>query len=404
MPITQTAINNAAALGLRVERLQMLEDWLQQFYKDDKRQAGFVQIHRHGAPVFEGSYGFSTKEYGLKSDTIFHMASITKPVIAILLLILQEDGLVDLTRPVWQYLPEFDGGGREDICVWHLITHTSGIKENELYKSVYKSIEDELGIKKPENGGDWDGYNKQINERLGLAPSEYGRDRLQDYHYLYSLKHTLEHKPRSHMTYCNYGYGLLKTIIQVVTGETIDGFAQRVLFEPLGMADTYWLLPEEKEHRVVGRCERAKGYPYYNENFKNESGSGGLKSTADDIMKLMQMVINGGELNGKRILSRASIYQMCINHNEGVPCDIDDRWSSWGLGWNYKAMKKDEEGMLRSASSLEHGGWGGQKILLDAEKGLAVVTFTVNYVTETDVDPNPMYGPIHNILYSALDD
>ena len=405
MPVVKNALDNAAMLGIRPGRLEVLENYLQKYFREDKRQAGIVKFCRYGTPVFEGFYGVSTKEYGLKPDTIFRVASITKPVISALLHILQEDGLVDLNDPVRRYLPEFEGGGREKIQVWHFLTHTSGIKEDEVYSAVDEYILKEFGLESPKDGStheDWQNYHRSVCQKMGLNPDAPQNDRLSDYGYVLSLKQPLLHAPRSHMTYCNYGYQRLKNIIDAVTGEPIDTFARRVLFDPLAMPDTYWMLPENKWEKVLGRNERARGYPWINskESFQDESGAGGIKSTVNDISNFMQMVLDKGVFNSNRILSKASIIQMGMNHNAGVPGSEDAEWSSWGLGWNYKNVKKDDTGMLRSASSLDHGGWAGTKIMLDPEFNVTAALFTAEY-EEPDVPP--LYGPVINIFYSTLE-
>jgi len=158
---------------------------------------------------------------------------------------------------------------------------------------------------------------------------------------------------------------------------------------------------------VVGVSERAKAYPWWNteDNYNNESGGGGLKSTANDLSRFMRMIVDGGVCGDGRILSKASIRQMSANHNEGVPSGEGSnsytKWSAWSLGWN-KADKKDDSGMLRGAAALDHGGWGGTKVLLDADAKLTVALLTAMYDMEDDEQPI-LYGPVFNILYSAFD-
>ena len=107
MSITKKAIKKAEKLKIIPERLEILDKQLNYFIEQGQRQAIIFKAMKKGVTIFEGSYGMNTKEYGLKSDTIFNVCSITKPVVATLILCLQEDGIVDVTEPVCKYLPEF---------------------------------------------------------------------------------------------------------------------------------------------------------------------------------------------------------------------------------------------------------------------------------------------------------
>lgn len=411
MPITKQALENAATLGLRPERFQILEDMLHRYIEQDRIQALVVKATRHGFPIFEGTYGRNTKEYGVRMDTIFPVASNTKPIIATLLLILQEDGLLDLTEPVWHYLPEFHVGGRENICLWHFLTHTSGLRDEEIWPAMGEYAEKEMGLTPPPDDEtttheEWVAFAKKVCAHLGIEYDPEERDRLRDPEYIISLKLPVNNAPRSHMTYCNYGYQRLKDVIDVVTGESIDDFAQRRLFHPLGMLDTYWRVPREKWPRILGRSDRCTGVPWINSenNYLNESGSGGLKTTVEDITRFMRMILGGGILDGVRILSKASVREMLTNQNNGVPSNGDVHYSSWGLGWNIRGEKKDDVGNLRSPACLDHGGWAGAKIVCDPETGLTLAIYAgeYEYLAENKEFFNYL-GPITNVIYSAFD-
>ncbi len=407
MPITDFARDNAARLGLRVNRLEVLENLIQKIMADDERQALVIHIAKNGFPVFEGCYGTNTKPYGVKKDLIFPVASISKPVVSALLLMLQEDGLVDLNEPVSEYLPEFKGGGREDICLWHFLTHTSGLMDEDIWPFVSDYIKTEFGLLQPGEGStpeDWDAFERNVREKMGLDPDAPQNDRLNDASYIISLKQPIKHKPRSHMTYCNYGYQKLKEVIDAVTGEPIDAFAGRKLFQPLRMPDTYWNVPEDKWDRILGRLEICEGTPWINTkyNYQNESGSGGMKSTVGDITNFCRMILDGGIFEGERYLSRHSVTEMIRDHNDGVLSGGNRQWGAWGLGWNIRLEKKDDTGMLRSRNSFCHGGWAGTKIMSDPDENVTAAIFTAEY--RENVKPrHNVYGRILNAFYSALE-
>jgi len=408
MPITQYALQNAKDLGLRPQRLELLEETIQKFMAQGQRQAIVTRITRGGHVVFEGCYGTNTKPYGVKYDTLFSVASITKAVIATLFMCLQEDGRADIVEPVKTYLPEFTGGGRDEIYIWRLLTHTSGLRDDEINAANREYIKNELGLTPPEHGSpmeEWTAFNTLLYEKMGLDLGAEN-DRLNNADYLISLKHPMVRKPRSDMMYCNYGFQRLKEIIDVISGEPIDEFAQKRLFEPLGMKNTYWKAPEDKWGQILGRGENCEGFPFINSEryYQSESGAGGLKTTVEDITKFALMILGGGVFEGNRILSRRSIEEMTCNQNcdEGVTSYGSDSYAAWGYGWNVRTTKRDDTGILRSRSSIDHGGWAGTKILIDPQEDVTAAIFSAEY--RTDIVPySTIYAPIINVFYSALE-
>lgn len=163
-------------------------------------------------------------------------------------------------------------------------------------------------------------------------------------------------------------------------------------------------MPEEKWDRILGRGEKCEGYPYINtpENYQSESGAGGLKTTVDDMTNLGLMLLNGGIFNGKRIMSRHSIREMTRNHNTDCLYYGIKSFAAWGLGWNVKAGKKDDAGLLRSDSSIDHSGFGGTKFVIDPEENITAAIFSAEYKFEQNTYRN-IQAPIINVLYSALE-
>lgn len=395
MPKTNQAAEQAARLKLYVPQLDRLEERLLEWTAQDKFQALVVKATRYGVPIFEGAYGTSTNESGVHMDTIFPVASNTKPIIATLIMILLEEGRLELENPIKKFLPEYDGGGRENIQLWHFLTHTSGIVDDELEKSIDDYVKNELKVEYPGDNAsdeDWSQYNANIKKALEL-PEDYDSNNLWD---TLSLRVELKNKPRTIMSYCNHGYQKLKDVICAVTGESIDSYAQRVLFNPLGMADSHWILPKEKWGRVLGRNERCTGYGWINseENYRRESGAGGLKTTVNDMSRFCEMILGQGRYNGQRILSPASVREMTKNYNTA----LSNPWDAWGLGWNYRGIKVDDAGVLRSEHAVEHGGWAGHKFLVDPERGLSVIT----YMGEYDGGFGD-WGRINNMVIAALE-
>ena len=398
MPKTQQAIEQAAQLKLYLPQLDKLEERLNEFIEQDRCQAIVIKAMRYGVPIFEGCYGTSTNEYGVRLDTIFSVASNTKPVIATLLMILLDEGLIELETKVSKILPEYTGNGREEIRIWHFLTHTSGVIDEEVGKFVHEYIKNELKIERPDEENstdkDWDQYDKKVNQALNLPDDS-------DYWDILSMRYELKNPPRKVMSYCSHGYGKLKDIICKVTGESIDSYAKRVLFDPLEMVDSHWRLPKEKWHRTLGKNEKCTGYGWVNSegNYNSESGGGGLKTTANDMSNFAQMILNNGRFNGKRILSPASIKEMSSNYNITLP----NEWDSWGLGWNYRGKKVDDAGVLRSERAIEHGGWAGHKILIDPEYQLSVILYAGEYPEPNDMGSHGNWGKINNMVIAACE-
>ncbi|OOM75954.1 penicillin-binding protein 4* [Clostridium puniceum] len=407
MGITKEAMNKAEELGIIPERLEVLDKQLNYFIEQGQRQAIIFKGMKKGVIFFEGTYGINTKEYGLKLDTIFNVCSITKPIVATLILCLQEDGIVDVSERVCRYLPEFTGGGKENVCIWHLMTHSSGLDDQEIWDFLNEYIKNELGIEVPNNEcshEEFEEFSTKVAEKMGVDRSIEGR--MGDVEYLISLKFKMKRKPRVNMVYFNYGYQRLADIITAVTGESLDEYASRKLFVPLGMKDTAWRMPKDKWHRIIGRIDTAVSAEWFNckENYVSESGAGGIKTTVDDMMSFTQMILNEGKLNNVRVLSKASIDQMFINHNKGVSCDLGEEYSGWSLGWNLHGNKKDSDGILRSEKCIDHTGYGGTKIFVDPEHDLTMAFFAAETVHFEKPEFININGRVLNLVMAAMED
>ncbi len=405
MPITNIARSNADKLNLRVDRLEYLDGMLTKWVSEDTRPTIVTKVMRYGELIFEGVYGTSFSDVKLDYDTIFPVMSLTKPITAILLHILQEDGLVDLVDPVRYYLPDFTHGGRDKICLWHLLTHTSGLPEGEQLDAFVKDyIEKQLGIHCVDRSisrDEWRAALMKAHEKLGLE--KCGEDEMPHaaYDYIAELA-PVSFEPQKVMSYLNWGYDIAKRVIDKITGQAIDEFANQVLFAPLGMTDTHWKLPKEKWRRVIGRSERVLGYPWANSEscYLSETGSNGLKSTVNDYLKIMEMMRCYGQLGDVRVLSPASVRSMIKNHNT----DGFSEYDSWGLGWSVKGNKKDDNGTLCSPNTIDHGGWAGTKILTDYDNGISYAFFSLVYqYDESRPEDLKSYRPrFTNALMSAL--
>ena len=396
MPATKQAYENKC-LKISAGRLEYLDTLLDGYLKEDYRQFFIVRAHRFGVPIYEYCGGTSTKEYGIKQDTISCVFSITKPMTSTLIMKLLEDGLLDITDPVSNYLDCFKSGGKDGIMLWQLMTHSSGIidEDNDNFKNQY--IE-KLGLTRPDDDASdeiHEEFNRQLKIKLGLDENAPYSD---IHEYIFS-KFTPTKYPGEIMAYSNTGYYYLGKVIEKVSGMTISDYGRKVLFEPLGMVDSFYSLPEDRFHRVVGRNERCIEHEWLNteDHYKWPGAMGGVKTTVIDLCRFGDMLLNKGTLDGVRVLSPASIREMSVNHNLNIANPA--AWDSWGLGFNLRGTKKDDAGVLRSEFSLEHGGMCGHKFLADPEYGVVISVFTGEY----DPPGKNVFYPINNIIISALD-
>jgi len=403
MPATKQAREDKS-LKIHLPQLERVDARLDMFLEEDQRQFIIVRAHRYGVPIYEYCGGVSTNDYGIKQDTISCVFSITKPVVAALTMKLLEDGLWDIYEPVGNYIDSFKGEGRDGICIWHLLTHTSGITDDGFAQHQLDFIEKEYGLTLPENASveECRALEEQVREKMGIDKDTgyFGSCEV----FLRSFKP--EKEPGQLMSYNSLGYAYLGKLISRLSGMSIEDYGREALFDPLGMKDTHFILPKEKWPRVAGRNDKCTDYDYMNSErcFNNDNGGGGMKSTVIDMCRFGDMLLGGGTIDGARVLSPASVREMGIDHNYRLTAT--NPWDSWGLGFNVRSAKKDDAGVLRSAHSLEHGGWGGHKFMADPERGVTITMFTGEYRGDvfTGDHPKPrniFYIP-NNMIIAAL--
>jgi CubicO group peptidase (beta-lactamase class C family) len=321
-----------------------------------------VLVARRGVIVLHEAYGCLTPEQDsppLQRDTIYPLASITKPITATAAMILVEDGLLGLNRPVAEYLPEFTGEGKQAVMVHHLLTHTSGLQQEEVDAHAEKK-QGTIEIPPPEEN-----QYPPIHEALLLrydAP--------------------LWKPPGTEMAYCNYGYLLLGEIIRRVSGQALAQFAHERIFAPLGMNDTFYIVPDSVRDRIVRRPADAPGAEMLNSRVVQETPgpAGGVFSTALDMAIFGQMFLNGGSYGDARILGPATIAAITRNQIPGVGARFEEEVfpeAAWGLGWSLQEKKKDYIGTLHSPRTFSHGGAGGVLLWIDPVYEIVGVYFSV---------------------------
>ncbi|MBN1286359.1 MAG: beta-lactamase family protein [Anaerolineae bacterium] len=287
----------------------------------------------------------------LALDSIYPLASISKTITATAVMRLVEDGRVGLNRPVCNYIPEIIGelqDGKKKITVRHLLSHTSGLRDEDAYALA------ELRRGKIELPPCPPNQHPAIHEWLHLR---------------YGLP--LRAEPGTTMCYFNQGFTLAGEIVRRVSGESFADFCRARIFAPLGMNDTYFTAPKEVRPRIM---RRPAGTPFdwWNGEDNDEwpGPAGGGYSTAMDMAIFGQMFLNGGAYGGVRVLSPATV-DLMTRGQFGLrmqPPEDEDPFSNcpYGLGWFiFGEDTGAEAAALWSPRTFGHTGSGGVMLWID---------------------------------------
>ena len=330
-------------VGLSTDQLERASGLLGAARDAGEIGAASLTVARYGKLIFSAGHGEQRPGEGqaVDADSIFLLASITKPVTACALMILVDRGLVSLDDPAVDYLPEFTGGERPQVLVRHLLSHISGMPDML-----------------PEN----------VGLRRDHQPQSVFIER--------ALRTPLLYAPATDFRYQSKGILLAAAIVERVSGMRLRDFERQEIFAPLGMErsalglgdfaieDTVWCglkTPAEEDGEL-----RSWGW---NSPYWRDFGApwGGMHSTGRDLAVLLQTMLNGGAYGHKRIFSRAAVAAMTCNQNE----DLD---APWGLGWGiYRSKVWSYWGRLASPGVFGHTGATGTVAWGDSERGLSCV-------------------------------
>ena len=390
-------------LGMSSERLGRLDTVLNSYVEKDQIAGQVLLVLRNGRIVHSLANGMRDIGTGepMTEDTIFRIASQTKAIVSTAIMILHERGQLDISHPLSRYIPEWenvqvavpDENGSYDlepaerpITLRHLLTHTGGMSYSTGPAS--KEWED----------ADFQGwYFANKTETIGESIARMA-----------SLP--LDAHPGTAWIY-GYNTDILGAVIEKASGMDLNNFLQQEIFEPLDMSDSHFYLPESKRDRLAvvyqpkqgGGIEaipaidgmRSQGM-YIDGPRISHSGGAGLLSTAKDYARFLQMTLNGGELDGKRILSRKTIELMTTNHLGELPFRSGQ---GFGLGFSI-VTDLGERGTLGSVGEY---GWGGayhSTYWVDPLENLVVVYLT-QIIPATGLDD---YAKLRSGIYQAIID
>lgn len=334
-------------VGMSKRGLNDAVDLVREAIEDGATPGAVVLVARRGEIVVEEALGrmsYDKDAERVRRDTMYDLASLTKVIVTTTLsMILYERDLLDLDSPVSAYIPEFSGGEKDTVLVKDLLAHSGGLL---WWSELYKKFEG----KTPEESRA--GYI----ETICAMPLDY--------------------TPRSKMSYSDLGVLLLGEILERITGKPLDVLARQELFEPLGMDETMFQPPASLRSRIAPtERDEWRGRVVHGEvHDENAYGLGGLAphaglfSTARSLARFVQMILNGGAYNGKRIVGGATI-ELFTTRAELVP------GSSRALGWDTPSGRSSS-GKYFSDESFGHTGFTGTSIWIDPKRELFAILLT----------------------------
>lgn len=293
----------------------------------------------------------------MSPDTLFWIASMTKPVTGVAILMLQDEGKLHASEPVAKHLPEFAGlktpsGQTANLTIAQILNHTSGLREA---------------------GG----------------PAAQSAKTLADLVPLW-LSGPTQFEPGTQWRYCQSGINTAGRIVEVVSGMSFDAFLQKRLFDPLGMKNTtFFLTPEQRKLLVTaysknkdsGQLEPVPPRADFGTPGRPPQGNGGLYSTARDYARFCQMLLNGGSLDGHRYLTPAALKFLATPQTGDIPTGFFQNATygnrglnyGWGLGTCVLRTPHDGVASVLSPGTYGHGGAWGTQAWIDPVKGVAYI-------------------------------
>lgn len=357
-----------AEVGLAQDRLNRITRHLQDDVERGHLAGAIGVVARRGRIAYWETVGLADKESGapLRDDTIFRIYSMTKPVVGVALMTLYEEGKFSLDDPVKKHLPELGGmlvaDGEQDVparrkmTVQDLMRHTSGM----IYGSRGPSRVERLWAEADLLGG-----NRSIDDFIRKL-----------------AKLPLRHHPGEAWDY-SVSVDVQGRLIEVLSGMHLAAFLQRRVFEPLGMRDTGFTVPPNKKDRFVQmyRQNKAKNAiepappdlseGYFDHENRWYSGGGGLVSTTRDYLRFCQMLLNGGVLDGCRVLGRKTLALMTADHIEGLPRASRVLGPGYGFGLDFAVhIAPAESGLNGSVGEFNWGGLAGTSFWVDPAEEL----------------------------------
>jgi len=385
-------------VGLSSERLQRIGETFQTYTEEGRISGAVGMVLRNGRVAYSEAWGIRDLAAGdaMEEEDIFRIYSMTKPITSVAVMLLYEEGRFFLNEPIGRYLPDLANlqvadlsealrgqpipteRTRRPVRIHDLLRHTSGFTYGEFSNTVVDSVYRERQVV-------YQPTLEDVVARLGQIPLAY--------------------QPGTRWHY-SVSVDVLARFVEVVSGQSFDAFLQERIFEPLGMYDTGFDVPASKRDRFA----RTYGHSGPDRTLVlgdtigvtpplgNFSGGAGLMSTAHDYARFAQMLLNGGELDGVRILGRKTIDLMTVDHLEdGMPTGFLQPGWGFGLGFTVK-NEAGLDGMPDSVGSFSWIGAQGTSFWIDPKENLVGV-FMVQIRPNRDITFRQQF---RRLVYQAL--
>lgn len=393
--------------GISSERIARIDQMCEQEVTNGNLPGIVTLVARNGKIVLWKAYGMADSQAGKKQkrDDIFRIASQTKAITSTAVMMLWEEGKFQLDDPISKYIPEFKDAKvltsynytdttwtgepvKTPITIRHLLTHTSGIgygviDGDERFKLIFHK------------SGIVDAFTA---ENVNLA------DNIKKL-----AKMPLHHQPGENFTYSE-GLDVLGYFIEIVSGMPFDKFLQTHIFDPLGMNDTRFYLPDDKASRLVAVQQKVNDkwekYPttFYDTDYPVKgaktyfAGGAGLSSTVKDYATFLQMYINGGEYNGTRLLSRKTVEVILSNQIGDIWGEKSD--TKYGLAFGLLTENGQSKGGKGSAGSFDWGGYFNTQYFADPKEQIVGLIFKQTQGPVNDVTS----WKFRQLVFQAIDD
>ncbi len=402
-------------VGVSKEKLGRIHDALQESIADGKLAGTVMLVARKGKLIYADAAGFQDKDEGkpMALDSIFRIYSMTKPLVSVAAMMLVEDGKIELTDPVSKFFPAFKGQqvsvaradgefarmtyttvpADREIIVQDLLRHTAGLAYGEItLNAPVKDAYTKAGLYLP-GVRDYDARDltpAEEVERLAKAP--------------------LAHQPGTVWEY-SLAVDLLGRVVEAASGKRLADFLAQRLFEPLKMQDTGFWVPGAKMGRVAQplAVDFASGQPIkvidVSKEPKNDSGGAGGVSTAADYLRFAQMLLNGGQLDGTRVLSRTTVALMTSDHlgtriaAPVTPSELllGTPGYTFGLGFAVR-QGAGVAGVPGSAGEFMWAGYAGTYFWVDPKEELVAV-----YMSQAPSTARAYYRKlVKQLVYAAI--
>lgn len=396
-------MSKAEDVGMSTERLKRIHPMIQEHIDAHDFSGAVTLVARKGKVIHFEAHGLADVEARtpMKTDTLFRLASMTKPVTAVSILMLLEEGKLVLSDPISKFVPAYKNA---QVAVWNLPSDPAGAGLHLVPAAREITIRDLL----THTSGLANGFEGPAGEYVRRANLPAGGSL--DERVTRAAKLPLNFQPGTQWEYSpSTGFDTLGRIVEIASGESLDRFFRTRIFEPLGMKDTFFTVPADRQAELTvpyQKTERglvrppAPAAPAANaQTGLYFSGAGGLSGSTADYLRFSQMLLNGGQLDGVRLLSRKTVELMTAD--AVAPLDLgnyagDQVLKGYGFGLGVRVRRSTgENGWMGSVGDYGWAGALGTYFWIDPKEQLVGIVMIQTRNTKLRMEyPNLVYQAI----------